>query len=220
MLTHFWHNSEINQTQSSIQISKYTIPAGYVNATQMARANRKLLSDYMRLKTTKEYLQELANDMGIPISSLIIEISGYGKEQGTWVHPEVAIDIARWVSVPFRVWANRTLVKVMLTQEVDLHPSSVVSKTIAPSQEAAQLALMLGEFAGLDKSLTAQLAINAAAAVNPALSPAVDGLKTAIAITNATDDAYLNPTQIGEVVGMSNQFAIRNSQFAIKISET
>ncbi|MEH2359164.1 hypothetical protein [Nostoc sp.] len=24
--------------------------------------------------------------MGIPISSLIIEIEGYGKEQGSWVH--------------------------------------------------------------------------------------------------------------------------------------
>ncbi|MHC5825604.1 MAG: hypothetical protein ACYT04_59580 [Nostoc sp.] len=31
-------------------------------------------------------LQAIGNDMGIPISSLIIEIEGYGKEQGSWVH--------------------------------------------------------------------------------------------------------------------------------------
>ncbi|MGF1939267.1 MAG: KilA-N domain-containing protein [Nostoc sp. ChiQUE02] len=55
------------------QIDKYAIPKGYVNATQMARANRKLLSDYIRLKSTKDYLQALENDMGIPISSLIID---------------------------------------------------------------------------------------------------------------------------------------------------
>ncbi|MBW4457578.1 MAG: KilA-N domain-containing protein [Nostoc indistinguendum CM1-VF10] len=109
MLTHFWRDSEINQMPQSGQIAKYTIPKGYVNATQMARANRKLLSDYIRLKSTKDYLQPLGNDMGIPISSLIIEIEGYGKEQGTWVHPEIAIDLARWVSVSFRIWANRTL---------------------------------------------------------------------------------------------------------------
>ncbi|MEH1770915.1 MAG: KilA-N domain-containing protein [Nostoc sp.] len=68
------------------QIGKYAIPKGYVNATQMAKANRKLLSDYIRLKSTKDYLQALGNDMGIPISSLTIEIEGYGKEQGTWVN--------------------------------------------------------------------------------------------------------------------------------------
>ena len=30
------------------QIDKYAIPKGYVNATQMAKANQKLLSDYIR----------------------------------------------------------------------------------------------------------------------------------------------------------------------------
>ncbi|MCC5600749.1 hypothetical protein [Nostoc favosum] len=63
--------------------------------------------------------------------------------------------------------------------------------------------MMLEEFAGLDKSLTAQLAVNAATRVNPTLKPAADELKTAIACTNTTEDAFLNPTQIGEVVGMS-----------------
>ena len=71
------------------------------------------------------------------------------------------------------------------------------------AHEAAQLAMMLGEFAGLEKSLTAQLAVNAATKVNPALKPAADELKTAIAQTNVAEDAFLNPTQIGEVVGMS-----------------
>ncbi|MBD6620948.1 KilA-N domain-containing protein [Komarekiella sp. 'clone 1'] len=205
MLTHFWGDSEINQMPLDGQIAKYTIPKGYVNATQMARANRKLLSDYMRLKSTREYLQALSNDMGIPISSLVVEIEGYGKEQGTWVHSEVAIDIARWVSVPFRIWANRTLTKVMLASEVEDKPykEEEPPKALAPSQEAAQLALLVGEFAGLDKSLTAQLAVNAATRVNPALKPAADELKTAIACTDPSDDAFLNPTQIGEVIGKS-----------------
>ena len=63
--------------------------------------------------------------------------------------------------------------------------------------------MMLGEFTGLEKSLTAQLAVNAATKVNPTLKPVVDELKTAIASTNTAEDAFLNPTQIGEVVGMS-----------------
>ncbi|MCC5633193.1 hypothetical protein LC613_37465 [Nostoc sphaeroides CHAB 2801] len=87
------------------------------------------------------------------------------------------------------------------THEAETHQNYQPKTTIA--HEAAQLAMMLGEFAGLDKSLTAQLAVNAATKVNPALKPAADELKIAIASTNTAEDAFLNPTQIGEVVGMS-----------------
>lgn len=76
MLTHLRRDSEINQMPQDGEIGKYTIPKGYVNATQMAKANQKLLADYMRLKSTTDYLQALSQDMGIPISSLTIEISG------------------------------------------------------------------------------------------------------------------------------------------------
>nr|MDZ8284033.1 KilA-N domain-containing protein [Nostoc sp. ChiSLP01] len=185
------------------QIGKHNIPKGYVNGTQMAKANQKLLADYMRLKSTTEYLQALCQDMGIPISSLILEISGRTYSQGTWLHPEIAIDLARWVSVEFRIWANRTLMKVFLSSQIEPIPEPEKPKAIAPSHEAAQLALLVGEFAGLEKSLTAQLAVNAATRVNPALKPAADELKSAIASTNPAEDAFLNATQIGEVVGMS-----------------
>ncbi|OYD88121.1 hypothetical protein CDG77_25385 [Nostoc sp. 'Peltigera membranacea cyanobiont' 213] len=87
------------------------------------------------------------------------------------------------------------------THEAETRASYQSKSTVA--HEAAQLALLVGEFAGLEKSLTAQLAINAATKVNPALKPAADELKSAIAITNVSDDAYLKPTDIGEKVGMS-----------------
>ncbi|WP_226889814.1 KilA-N domain-containing protein [Nostoc sp. MG11] len=182
MLTHFWQEKEINQMPQDGEIGRYIIPKGYVNATQMCAANAKLWGHYKERKSTKAYWLELSNDIGITISSLIIEVSGRGSTQGTWVHPEVAIDLAQWVSIGFRVWANRTLMKVMLTQQGEQDPSPQSPepfKTLAPSQEAAQLALLLGDFAGLDKALTAQLAVNAATAVNPALKPAADQLRTA-----------------------------------------
>ncbi|RCJ19286.1 hypothetical protein A6770_32020 [Nostoc minutum NIES-26] len=203
MLVHFWHNSEINQMAQDGQIGKYAIPKGYVNATQMCKANGKLWGHYKEKKSTRAYWTALSSDIGMAISSLIIEIDAYGNQQGTWVHPEIAIDLAQWVSFEFRIWANRTLMKVMLSTQVEPQQEPSPPKTIAPSHEAAQLAMILGEFAGLDKSLTAQLAVNAATAVNPALKPAADELKTAIAQTNVTEDAFLNATQIGEVVGMS-----------------
>lgn len=139
MLTHSWHNSEIQQMPQSGEIGKYSIPKGYVNATQMAKANKKLLADYIRLKSTTEYLQALSHDMGIPISSLVIEISGRANSQGTWIHPEIAIDLARWVSVEFRIWANRTLMKVMMPQEpVQQQSMTQVQLLAAVAQQMAE----------------------------------------------------------------------------------
>lgn len=68
MLTHFWHDSEINQMPQDGEIGKYAVPKGYVNASQMCKANGKFLADYTKLKSTKQYLQALSNDMKILIS--------------------------------------------------------------------------------------------------------------------------------------------------------
>jgi hypothetical protein len=81
----------------------------YVSLTDMAKAAGKLVADYLRIDSTKEYLEALSYDMGIPISSLIHVVQGKGKFQGTWAHPEIAIDFASWCNVQFRIWANRTL---------------------------------------------------------------------------------------------------------------
>ncbi len=93
---------------------------GYVNLTQLCKAGGKKVSHYMLLDSTKELLSALAEDAGITAtdnhagSSHFVEvIQGAGKAQGTWAHPEVAIDCAQWVSVNLRIWANRTLVKII-----------------------------------------------------------------------------------------------------------
>jgi KilA-N domain len=139
MLTHFWHDSEINQMPQDGEIGKYAVPKGYVNASQMCKANGKFLADYTKLKSTKHYLQALSNDMKILISLLVIDIQGYGSEQSTWIHPEIAIDLARWVSVEFRIWANRTLMKVMMSQE------PVQQQSMTQVQLLAALAQQLAE---------------------------------------------------------------------------
>lgn len=63
----------------------------------------------------------------------------------------------------------------MLNHEAQTNCSDQPKLTI--SQEAAQLALLVGEFVGLDKFVTVQLALHAASAVNPTLQAASDELK-------------------------------------------
>lgn len=82
---------------------------GYVSLTDMAKASDKRVNDYLAIKATKEYLDALSSDTNIPASALVKVFKGGSGKQGTWAHPEVAIDFAQWCSPTFKVWANRVL---------------------------------------------------------------------------------------------------------------
>jgi hypothetical protein len=98
-----WQGTAIQRRQSD----------GYVNATAMCQANGRLFADYARLARTQEYLTALAAAVtpvaGNPItgSSLIRTIQGGTPSlQGTWIHPRLAVDLARWISPAFAVWMD------------------------------------------------------------------------------------------------------------------
>lgn len=80
---------------------------GYVNATQMAKANGKHLPHYLANGRTREYIAALAPVVGIPTTDLIDTIQGGTPSlQGTWIHPRLAVDLARWISPAFAVWMD------------------------------------------------------------------------------------------------------------------
>lgn len=77
---------------------------GYVNATAMCKAVGKNYADYSRLKITQEFLAELSGSMGIPIDQLVFTTtSGTNEGRGTWVHPDIAINLGQWCSPKFAV---------------------------------------------------------------------------------------------------------------------
>ncbi len=81
---------------------------GFINATAMCQAAGKLFADYRRNATTEAFLAELAADMGIPISDLVFSSKGGRSDwQGTWVHPDVAVNLAQWCSPKFAVAVSR-----------------------------------------------------------------------------------------------------------------
>lgn len=54
-----------------------------VSATQMAKPFGKLVGDWLRLKSTEEFVNALSSDMQIPISALVQVVKGGNSEQGT-----------------------------------------------------------------------------------------------------------------------------------------
>jgi hypothetical protein len=107
MPSHQFSLSLISHKVNEIDIPQREID-GYINATDMCKAAGKLIADYNRLSSTKDFMDELVSDMGIPISQLIqvLRPGGMGA-QGTWVHPQVAIHLAQWLSPKFAVQVSK-----------------------------------------------------------------------------------------------------------------
>jgi hypothetical protein len=78
---------------------------GYVNATAMCKANGKQWSKYREADRCQEYIDALAETSDFGGLNLIETRAGNGG--GTWIHPRLAVDLARWISAPFAVWMDR-----------------------------------------------------------------------------------------------------------------
>lgn len=97
-----------------------------VNATEMARPFNKRPVDWLRLPSALGFLSTL-REVRFPhltqaeSSGLIVTERGNfsdGREQGTWMHEDVALEFARWLSPEFAIWCNdriKELMKVGMT---------------------------------------------------------------------------------------------------------
>ena len=72
------------------------------------------------LEKTRAFLRVLSNEVLISTSLLIKFKTGYGSEQGTWVHPQVAINISQWISPAFDVKVSGWVYEIMMTGKVDI----------------------------------------------------------------------------------------------------
>jgi len=121
-ISHNFNDTKIKQRQSD----------GYLDATAMCKATGKLFADYRRLKVSQEFVEALSSDMVIPITELVQSVKGGNPEsQGTWIHPQVAINLAQWCSPKFAVLVSKWVFELMKTGHVEL-----------PSQTPQQLSLI------------------------------------------------------------------------------
>lgn len=90
---------------------------GYVNATSMCKASGKRLNDYFRLDSTEAFLAELSAVTGYPVTDLMqVRQGGKPQDQGTWVHPQVAVNLAQWCSPKFAVLVSQWVTDWITTE--------------------------------------------------------------------------------------------------------
>lgn len=112
--------------QTSLKLNGIIIESrsedNYVNATQMCKAGGKLFAEWARLKNTQAIFSELSADMNIPISGLInMKKGGNDKNyQGSWIHPDLAVQLAQWISPSFAIQVSRWIRELFLRGSVSV----------------------------------------------------------------------------------------------------
>lgn len=91
-----------------------------INATEMAKQFGKLPKDWLRLKSTENFLSELSAVRKIPLTGLVYKKQGGSGEQGTWMHKDVAIEFARWLSPMFAIWCNDRIEELLTKGRAEL----------------------------------------------------------------------------------------------------
>lgn len=130
-------------------ITEMRLSDGYINATKMCRSAGKEWHDFYRLPSTARFLKELADSIFAseetqsPGKSRSIThplvITSMGRNGGTWVHPDVGIELAGWCSVKFKVQVIG-LVRRYMRGEVTTEESTQVAQAINNAlQPVAQL---------------------------------------------------------------------------------
>lgn len=113
---------------------------GYINATALCKAGGREFRKWYRLESAKEFLKELEKElkeddvMGIHIDlndiskssdqmwSELVKLNMKGKydTRGSWVHPDVAVQIAQWISPKFAIKVSRWVRQLATTGRVEI----------------------------------------------------------------------------------------------------
>lgn len=82
-----------------------------VNATEMAKPFGKNAGHWLRNKSTEEFINELAALRNRKGSDLVQIENGIG----CWMHEDVALEFARWLSPSFAIWCNDHIKELLTT---------------------------------------------------------------------------------------------------------
>lgn len=93
-----------------------------VNATQMGKAFNKRAGDWLRLQSTEEFLNalkisrnaDMRNELFQEDEKPLVQVVQGGKNQGTWMQEDVALEFSRWLSPTFAIWTNKHIKELLL----------------------------------------------------------------------------------------------------------
>lgn len=134
-----------------------------INATEMARVFGKFPKDFLKTQQTKEFISALTSRTKIPLADLLIVKNG-GENNGTWMHEDLAMEFARWLSPDFSIWCNDRIKELMrhgitampsTIDDILANPDNFLRAVAAVKEERAKNAALLAERQAMQQQLIA-----------------------------------------------------------------
>lgn len=103
-------------------INVFFMEDGWFNATSVAKKFGKEPYAWLRLDSTKAYIEELllelSNTRNHGIERQVIDVVQVkrGKPEnggGTWLHPELSVEFARWCNIKFARWCDKQIKEIL-----------------------------------------------------------------------------------------------------------
>lgn len=90
---------------------------GYINATFIAKKHGKRAQHWLDNDQTKELIDEISKAVfpALEQNQLVIIQNG-GSNPGTWIHPDLAVHFAYWLSPKFAVWVGKQIEQILKEQ--------------------------------------------------------------------------------------------------------
>jgi hypothetical protein len=89
----------------------------FINATQMCKAGGKKFAQWFMLESTKELIRTLEEDLKLNTNIVDVQKGRYG---GSWVHPDLAVQLAQWISPKFAIQVSRWTRELLITGSVSI----------------------------------------------------------------------------------------------------
>lgn len=121
-----------------------------INATEMSKPFKgKLVADFLRLKTTKEFILLLESRYGNSHNGTTTRVlrvvqGGEPELQGTWMDEKLALKFAAWLSPAFELWVYDKIQELLTTGKTEL-------KEVPPTGFSATLRLLAQQWEEQEK---------------------------------------------------------------------
>ncbi len=107
---------------------EYRETDGYINITNLCKAGGKEFKNWNKNDKTKRFLEVLSSTVLIRTVDLLKQEQGRNGERHTWSHPQVAVNIAQWISPEFDVLVSKWVYEIMLTGKVDIRDNKTTQE--------------------------------------------------------------------------------------------
>ena len=104
--------------------------------------NAKRPQFWLNNQQTKDFLNALSKARNLALEDLV-RITKGGNNPGTWMHEDVALEFARWLSPAFAIWCNDRIKELLLNGKVENNTFKsqryVAGRNIMPGMHLPQL---------------------------------------------------------------------------------